>query len=901
MLSAGTKLGPYEVVSPIGAGGMGEVYRARDTRLNRDVALKVLPESFARDAERLKRFEQEEQAVAALNHPNIVAIYDVGDFGGAPFLVSELLEGESLRAVLEGGPLTQRKVIDYGVQIAQGLSAAHAKGIVHRDLKPENLFVTRDGRVKILDFGLAKLAAKEGSGGASGMDAVTRTSSHTAPGVVMGTVSYMAPEQVRGAAVDIRTDMFAFGAVLYEMLSGRRAFARETGAETMTAILKEDVPELTAAGPGGAVVSPAMDRIVRRCLEKNPEDRFQSARDLGFALSALSGSGSGAAQGSGSGAAAVVAEQRGSRAWVWGGVGVAALAILGVMVFLAMGSGSSRGAVSGRMQFALPVPSEVSELALSADGQMLAFVAPDDTTGVPMLFLQKVGSASANELTGTQGATYPFWSPDKAYVGFFSHGKLQKIATTGGSPQAIAPAISGRGGSWGKTNVIIYAPEAAGTIWRVNADGSGASEMTAILDPKRLNTHRFPQFLPDGEHFFVWMGNFGNAADDESSGIYIDSLKAPKDAKLVVLDHSNASYADGRLFYADDKRRLMEAKVDESNWKIGQPEVLAELVGYQPGTYFAAFTAAGNGTVVYSTSMQTVLSQLTWFDRSGKELGRLGQPGTLCNPTISPDGTRVAVDITDLKNDNVDVWLESLRGDASTRFTFLPSEDVVPVWSRDGKDVAYASGVSDGSTLHVKPASGFESEKAVRHVDGIQDIFPMTWTPDGKEILVVREHSETEKPGSTFLELQPVDGSAPRKLIGGDFAVTNGQITSDGKWMAYASNESGNWEVYVTTFPSAMGKWQISRNGGQEPRWQADGKELYFIAPDGMLMAAEITARESFSSGTPMPLFQVRGRAGVSDGDRFTYDVSKDGKFLVDRYVKPEHVNPLTIVLNAGK
>src|SRR5579864_1868756 len=433
-LSSGTKLGPYEIQSPLGAGGMGEVYRARDTRLGRDVAVKILPESFARDSERLHRFEQEARAVAALNHPNILAIFDTGQNNGSPFLVSELLEGETLRTILDRGPLSSRKSIEYSVQIAQALAGAHEKGIVHRDLKPENIFVTKDARVKVLDFGLAKLAQKTSVAAADG---VTLTSSHTAAGLVMGTASYMAPEQVRGDAADARTDIFSFGAVLYEMLSGKRAFRRDTPAETMTAVLKEDPPELEDASHP---ISPALDRIMRRCLEKNPEQRFQSAKDLSFALSALSGTDS-------SSTARIGETRRKIPPLLWAAVALALATGAGVTWLL-----TKRPAPATRMEFAIPVPGEVSHLALSADGSMLAFVSPEEKSGLPMIYMQRVGSPTTTVLPGTEGVSYPFWSPDGANVAFFANGKLQKVAVAGGTPQVLANVQAARGGSWGSQN-----------------------------------------------------------------------------------------------------------------------------------------------------------------------------------------------------------------------------------------------------------------------------------------------------------------------------------------------------------------------------------------------------------------------------------------------------------------
>ena len=876
-LTSGTKIGPYEIIAPLGAGGMGEVYRAKDTRLGRDVAVKILPESFARESDRLRRFEQEARSVAALNHPNILAIFDTGQENGSPFLVSELLEGETLREILHGGALPQRKAIDYGVQIAQGLAAAHEKGIVHRDLKPENIFVSKDGRIKILDFGLAKLAAK-----GNAADGVTLTSSHTAAGLVMGTAGYMAPEQVRGEPADARTDIFAFGAVLYEMLSGTRAFRRETTAETMTAVLKEDPPEL--ADPGH-VVSPALDRIVRRCLEKSPEQRFQSAKDLSFALSALSGSDTSAAR--------IAAAPSRIPAYVWVSIlAAAALATTGTWF------AAHRAEPEKRMEFAISVPGEVSHIALSLDGSTLAFVSQDENSGQSEIYLQQVGSHDATVLTGTEGASYPFWSPDGASLAFFAKGKLMKIAAAGGAPVALANVGAARGGSWGSRGVIIYEPDAGSAIWRVNADGSGVASVTDRFFTDQDQTHRWPVFLPDGNHFLFWAGNFGNLKDDRFSGIYASSLDG-RERKLVTPAHSSFSLDSGHLLYADDERHLVSVAFDTTKATlVGNPVVIANAVGFQPSTYWVALTTGENGTLIYNTSTGAALSALTWMDRSGKELGRIGEPGVMCNPTLSPDGSRVAVDISDLKANNVDIWLESTQGAGNSRFTFDPAEEVVGVWSRDGRTVAYRSAggsVGFGSIL-VKSATGLEREKQIFKVQSSDDIVPTSWSPGNQQILCTHKGLLGD-----HLELVPSAGGNATPFQTGQGSQANGQISPDGKWAAYASDESGNWEIYVTTFPGAAGKWQVSRGGGTEPRWRGDGKEIFYLGPTGTMTAVPVSTVGTFSTGTPTPLFQFHGRAAISSTDVFSYDVSKDGKrFLVNRYVKPASITPLTIVLNAS-
>jgi hypothetical protein len=460
--------------------------------------------------------------------------------------------------------------------------------------------------------------------------------------------------------------------------------------------------------------------------------------------------------------------------------------------------------------------------------------------------------------------------------------------------------LAGRGGTWGSKGVILFAPDAQSPLQRINADGTGLAPATEHIRTGEDQSHRWPLFLPDGDHFLFWAGNFSNSKDDRLSGIYASSLEGKeKDRKLVVLCHSSFGYDAHNLFYADEQRQLVSVAFNGSAGTIsGSTAVVANLVGFQPSTYWSAFTVAPNGTLIYNTEVGAAQSALTWIDRSGKELKRISDPAIMANPTLSPDGNRVALDISDEKANNVDVWIESATGAGNARFTFDPAEEVAAVWSRDGSTLAYRIADSKGPSLVLKRATGLEREnrRFTLPITSMDDVIPNSWSLDDRQILFTLQVTSGE-----HLELIPVAGGEPTRFLTGNSSESNGQISPDGKWVAYASDESGAWEVYVTSFPGAAGKWQISRGGGTEPRWRGDGKEIFYIAPSGMLSAVSVNAASAFVSGTPTPLFQIRGRAPISSTDVFTYDVAKDGKrFLVNRYVKPEHVPPLTILLQTA-
>jgi serine/threonine protein kinase len=881
-LKPGTKLGPYEIQSLLGAGGMGEVYRARDTRLDRTVAVKILLKGLAETPEVRQRFEREARAVSSLNHPHICALYDVGHQDGIEYLVMEYLEGETLAARIERGPLPSAELLRYASQIADALDKAHRQGIVHRDLKPGNVTLTKAG-AKLLDFGLAKSGDILQGDMAS---APTMSKALTAQGTIVGTMQYMSPEQLEGKEAGARSDIFSFGAMLYEMATGKKAFETKSQASLIASILKEEPRPMRELQPMTPLL---LEHIVKTCLAKDPDERPQSAHDLKLQLNWIRES-SGISD-----VANLGIEKPFSRRKAAGILAATAvLALLGAVVFAFLSR--SRQPQVERLEFQIPIREEASHLALSPDGRMLAFVSPNETSGANMLNVQRVGSSAPSVLPGTEGASYPFWSPDDSYLAFFADGKLKKTAVSGGVPQILASATSGRGGSWGRRGVIVYAPQAGAWLWKVNADGTNVAPLTdKIFATTKEDSHRWPIFLPDGEHFLFFAGGFTNAGDDRSSGIYVSSLSG-KEKKLLLLTKSNPGYANGYLFYVDEKRSLRATPVDISKVTTrGEPQVVADQVGFQPSTYWGAFTVAENGTVVYNQTVGAALSVLTWYDRAGKELGHVGDVGVLANPALSPDNSRVAVDISDVRANNINIWLTDLNHGTNSRFTFGQAEDVAGIWSRDGTLVAFRSILTTYSHIFSKQAQGLQAAKSLFEVTQ-DDIVPNSWSADDKEILC----SFQPATGGSDLVLLPASGGKIVPFLETKAEETNGQISPDGKWVAYASNESGDWEIYVTTFPSASGKWQVSRGGGTEPRWRGDGREIFYIGPRTTLTAVAVNSEGSFSTGNPTPLFHSQLRAQVSSTDLFNYDVSKDGqRFLVNRYAKPPQVTPLHIVLNA--
>ena len=883
----GRQLGVYHVESLLGAGGMGEVYRARDTALGRDVAIKVLPRLFVTEPNRIARLKREARVLASLSHPHIGAIYGLEDVDGLPALVLELVEGATLAERLKKGPLPMADALTIARQLADALEAAHERGVVHCDLKPANIMITPAGAVRVLDFGLASVAAGSDARGDPAQSAQMTTGSRD--GTIRGTPAYMSPEQAAGGGPDRRSDLWAFGVVLLEMLTGRSVFAGDTPAQLLAAVLNHD-PDWTKLP---AVTPVPVRRLLQRCLQKDRKRRLESAADARLEIDdALTLAADEA------GAAGAVASGRQRPAWRMAWLATALLAI--VVVAGAVAVLNTRRGTLFSQHFAIPVSGEVSQMALSSDGRFLAFVMPDDS-GRHMLHVQPVGAPRATVLTGTDGARFPFWSPDNAYVGFFAGGKLMKVRPSGGAAQVIVDVTpSARGASWGSKNVIVYSQRAGGPLWRVNADGTGAAAVTdTVLTPDE-QSHRWPVFLPDGDHFVFWGGHF--TKDGERSGIYLSSLSGREKA-FIVAAWSNPGFArGGSLFFVDERGQLvMQAFDTNSGRPSGDVRVIAAAVGFQPALYWGSFAVSASGTVVANPSTALHQSVLTWYDRGGNELGTVGRPAIMFNPSLSPDGQRVAVDISDPKAANVDVWVIDLKDNTTARLTFDADEEATPVWSPDGGRIAYQS---SSTGTKVKETSGLGEGRIAAQRPSVSlsignNNFPNAWSRDGASLLTTFEGVGRE---NAHLALFRIGDPRPTKVLVTSGHQTNGQISPDGNWLAYASDESGESAIYVTTFPRAAGKWQVSAGGGYEPRWSADGSEIFYLDPERTLTAVAVRTGTavSFSSGPPRPLFRAPVRPPISNTDFFSYDVTKDGRrFIVNRYVRPSPVAPLNIILNA--
>ncbi len=878
-LAPGLRMGAYEIVALVGSGGMGEVYRARDPRLARDVAIKVLPATLTADTERLRRFEHEARAAAALNHPNILAIHDIGDGVGGetgPYVVSELLEGATLRERLHNGPLPVRKAIEMAIQVARGLAAAHDRGIVHRDLKPENVFVCEDGRVKILDFGLAKLTEREPA--LAGSTAVVTAPPDTLPGVVLGTIGYMAPEQVRGRPTDHRSDIFSFGTMLYEMLSGRHAFRGESAADTMTAILKEDPPDLPAVEPR---ISPALARIVDRCLEKSPGARFQSAGDLAFALEALTSHSGSADVATVTATAPALSRRRmlsplamllpaafagglGLGAWLFAARTPPPRAI--AMTIAPPPSWTFATSVIGATTVAR------APFAVSPDGRRVAYIA-SGADNKYALWVRPIDTFAPQLLPGTDDAVSPFWSPDSRFIAFFAGGKLKKVDVSGGPPVVICDAPLATDGAWSSAGVILFATISTTVtpLLRVGAVGGTPSPATTVLNGD--TKHVRPSFLPDGQHFL-----FRQLGSGIRGPLYLGSIDHPAErTHLLDIDSTNALYSSGHLLFVRETT-LMAQPFDLKKLKLTEdmfPVVESVQTALSGGaSAFAQFSASDNGVLTYLPGSATPLPRLTWFDRAGTPQGTVGDAAQYSDLAMANDGKRATVSVVDSAQNQRDIWIVDLARGLRSRFTFEPGDEIGSAWSPDGGRVAYSARRTGSLDLYQRSATGTDSERLL--LADAADKVPTSWSPDGRFLLYTRRTPE----GSDIWVL-PVTGAdrKPSALVATKFSEFSGRFSPDGTLVAYGSNESGRDEVYVTTFPGGQGKWQVTVAGGTSPRWGPNGRELFFRELSGRLAAVAIQRDgASVVVGDMQPLFLP-----AAGGARDFYDVAPDGtRFLVN-------------------
>jgi serine/threonine protein kinase/Tol biopolymer transport system component len=875
-LSAGERLGPYEILAPIGAGGMGEVYRARDTRLDRDVAIKVLPAPVAQHPERLARFEREAKVLAALNHPNIATIHGLEDQA----IVMELVEGPTLADRLAAGAIPLDESLRISAQIAEALEAAHEKGVVHRDLKPANVKVREDGTVKVLDFGLATAVQSGAREAGASVNSPTLTMGATEAGVILGTAAYMAPEQAAGALVDRRADIWSFGVVLWEMLTGHRLFDADSMAHTLADVLRKEIPFDRAPAP------PPIKDLLRRCLDRDVKTRLQAIGEARIAIARyLVHPESGAES-------PALARARPISKLPWIAAAVAAAAAL------ALGYVSYRHASEDPpppMKLSILPPDKGSFAGnsipvISPDGRRVVFGA--NAAGKTAIWVRDLDALTARILPGTEEGQYPFWSPDSRTVAFFQGSKLKRMDIAGGPSVSLCDSPGGgRGGAWAGDR-IVFGVAGTGVMYQVSAAGGAP---TAVIKPDAAAGEtllRWPSFLPDGRHFLYSSNN----SDPEKVAIEVADLASGAHQRVLGAS-SNAVYVSplgttqGHLLFARDQT-LMAQPFDANKLQIsGDALPIAEDVGIGVNSLQHQFSASRNGALVFKSGDSMDDLQLTWFDASGKPLGTLASRINSFG-VISPDGSTVVFDRRDPQTARMDIWLYDLMRGTTSRFTFGPNYNFNPVWSGDGRSIAFASN-RDGTARVFQRATNAGADQILTPPlgDTPQTTRPQDWSRDGRYVI----EETINRKGGFDLWLQPLFGDKkPFPYLATPFNETNARISPDGKWLAYVSDETRRYEVYVQPFPTPGAKAQISTEGGEKPVWSRDGKQLYFISADRKMMAVNVTTGEKFEAGSPRMLFETR--IGNALGNRF--DVSKEGRFLIPTETEQANDSPLTLIVN---
>lgn len=885
-LAAGTKLGPYEVQSPLGAGGMGEVYRARDTRLDRTVAIKVLAAHLSDSPELKQRMEREARAISSLNHPNVCHLYDIGSHGGTDYLVMEFLEGETLAERIRKGPMPLNEILKIAIAVTDALASAHRQGIIHRDLKPANIMLTKGG-AKLMDFGLAKSAGVSGAGSGSGapllsaartmsqtMSGASPLSPLTTAGSIIGTIQYMSPEQIEGKEADARSDLFALGGVLYEMVTGARPFEGKSQISVASAILEKDPEPISAAYP---LTPPAFEHVITACLAKNPDDRFQTAQDVALQLRWIAQSPSQSLKP----AEKETQAKRSPLPWLI----AAALALL--LIALVLWSRESKPAEQ-TTYYSAPLSFAARDVAISPNGHTVALVGRKESQRNNLLWIYEPGSQDATPLLNTDGASFPFWSADGRSLGFFADGKLKRLELAGGQVQTLCDAPTGRGGTWNKDGVILFTPSGhlGVGIYRISASGGTPTPITTPDRSAIEDSHRWASFLPDGIHF-LYSAIHLSGQKEKPSSVFVGALGS-NEKHLVTVSRANVMYAAPGylLFYRD--QTLFAQHFDVKKFEVvGEPFPILTDIQFQPRISKATYSAANASLLVAQESGDAGTSQLLWFNRQGQEVGAATKPGLYGNIVLSPNGKTIASDTTDPLSQNTDLWSYDLESQGAKRLTFDPAIDSLPIWSPDASRMIFSSNRGPAFDLYLKDTNGGQEETKIPQEGA--DRFPTDWSRDGKYVVYERG---TDLWYLTFPDLHATE------FLKAVATLKNGRFSPDGKWLAYSSNESGRWEVYVTSFPEPHGKWQVSTGGGDEPKWRGDGKELFYLSNDFKMMAVRVKTGANFDAGTPVTLFQANPREMQATSEMFSFDVSKDGqRFVINTQLKTA-MSPMSVVLN---
>ena len=876
--TAGTKLGPYEIQSPLGAGGMGEVYRARDTRLERIVAVKILPSHLSENPEAKQRFDQEARTISSVNHPNICTLYDVVHQNGTDYLVMEYLEGETLADRLRKGPLPIDQVLRYGLDICEGLDKAHRCGVIHRDLKPGNIMLTKTG-AKLMDFGLAKMSVSTASA-ASGLSMTSSTppGSHplTAQGTVVGTFQYMSPEQVEGKPADARSDIFALGAVLYEMTTGKRAFEGKTAASAMAAVLERDPPPITSLQP---MTPPAFERLVKSCLAKDPDERWQTAHDVKLQLRQILEGGS---QITSSAVAIQPLRKRASKlAWIV----AAALAIVAALALFFLYQAEQKQLPVLRVEMNPPDKllfnlsgDHGGPATISPDGRYIVFSAYGPAGA--QLYLRALDSTSSQPLAGTEGAMFPFWSPDSRSIAFFTDDKLKRIDATGGTPVTICESTLGRGGSWGPDGTIVAALSYNTGISRVSANGGAPTPVTTI-DAIQYSSHRWPWFLPDGKHF-LYVAVKHNAPNSPDTAVFFASLDG-KENRMLFHTLSNAIYVSGRLLFQRENSVVTQSFDPATGKFSGEPQTLSENIHFDSGLWRMNLSVSNDGMLVYASGTSSGTEILTWYDRSGKKLGTVGEQTEYFDLDLSPDEKQLAA--TELNTATATIWVHDLANNRKTRLTFSGGAHLTPLWSPDGKQVAFTS--NQQAAIAVKTLGSSAPEQTL--LSSPKPIFQAIsdWSHDGRYLMY-----EQGIGFNVDLWVLPVSGDHKPFLYTN--AASRGTFSPNGRWVAYVAQESGRPEVFVAPFPWTGTKWQISNGGGAEPRWRGDGKELFYFDLNGLVAVEVDSTGPAFQIGSSKLLFRIPLRGIIAR----EYAPSKDGQRFIAVSPREGSSQSLTLVQN---